>query len=719
MALSNRAKARARTTRRFLFVWMKPMVVVLVVGFAAQVAPRHVGHTATAAASDAASAPALTLKAIIGGTSHDVDYSEPHLFLGVGPRVVVLDATDPERPIELGETPLMRGPITSLAHGGDLVAAGISVDDGAETELCIVDVADPASPEVRGCVPLAGAPVRIVVQGDIVYSAVYPTGLDIHDLSDPDAPAHLATFTTDEPAYDLDIADGRAYVAVERVTYRIGGTTGEQRGIMMVDITEPTAPTEIGVFNGDIPDGRMITERLRVRGDRGYALGGGLFSVYDLTDPDDALLLSRLTTTGATGSQIVVGERDAWLVHPPASVAATRIDISDPIAPRVIGRLEDIVPDIAWNGVAVADRLAVATRMGGYDLVEVTAPESGSVRRSYKRLGIVYDVALRGDLLVAAASLRGIVTFDIADPSAPRQLGQLFRGPREANAIALNGDLAYALFRRWDDFPSRLDVVDVSDPAEPRVELSIDLDTDASDLVVHDGRLHVVGLDHVVFDLSDPRAPTRVDFIPLSSQARNIAITGERAFLGTSISRLLQIDLSDPVRPIELTSLEAPDPILGLAAHGDVLFAATERRGLATYDLSGSDGATPGESDESLGWLRDVAVSAGRAWALKARRLIALNTDAPVDPDPSGRSALDLPISVRTLGLGEGLDSLIVATGDGIALIGFDDGLAPEPTATAPTTTPGPTATGRPATPTVGTAVPTIYFPIVLRNHTW
>ncbi len=639
----------------------------------------------------------LTLSSVLGGTSHAVAHAAPHVFIAVGPRVVVLDATDLAAPVELGATDMFPGNVIALAVDGDEVYAGVEFSGGAAYLLCVINVSNPLWPSVKGCTALAGHPARIVAEEGVAYVAAQPVGMDIIDVSNPDLPARITTFATDAPAYDLDIADGRAYIAVEHVVYLIGGVPNTLGGVVMVDISNPAVPVDAGVFNRDIPDGRQIVERLRVRGTRGYAIGNDTVSVYDITDPNDALLLGRTIVARAADSELALGDDELWVIHPLPNVGATRVDFSDPIEPRVTNTIDTPTVSMAWSGVAVDDSLVAATRLGGYDLLDLSDTSVPMISTPFEAIGSVSGVVLRGDYLIAAARQRGLVVIDIADPSAPRTLADVAEADRDAIAVASDADHAYLLSPSTSILAPRLDVYDLTDPAVPSLVTTLEPAANALELAVHAGRLFVVGDDFEVFDLTDPAAPARLDGIPLAESASEVALLGDHAYLGGPSEWIVPVDILDPARPVELARVVAQGGVAGLAVGAGKLFAALGTRGLATYTLADPGAPARGVEAADIVGSRDVAFGGGRPWVLKARQVVAPDPDALADK--LRRSSIDLPIDVAVIEVTDELENLIVAAGEGIALIQSVPGEEPTPTYT-PTASLTPTIGPTPIDPT-------------------
>lgn len=123
-------------------------------------------------------------------------------------------------------------------------------------------------------------------------------------------------------AYDIEVVGNLAYVV------------DEQAGLFVLDVTDPTAITEVSrLFVGG------VERDLQVQGDFVYiAAGGAGLAIVDVSDPANPAVVSYTPTYGTATRLGVDGDRVAV-----AAWNDTRVyDVSDRAAPRIIGaaRLE-------------------------------------------------------------------------------------------------------------------------------------------------------------------------------------------------------------------------------------------------------------------------------------------------------------------------------------------------------------------------------------------
>jgi len=186
-----------------------------------------------------------------------------------------------------GPSVIARLPIAGGSHG-------VIVNDGvayvrqqiASAALAVVDVRDPAAPELLGTLVTPGAPAGFALSGDRVYLAAQTGGLQVVGVSNPQQPTLLGTFANPP-------GDGSTGVdVVGTLAYHAAGCFG----VRVVEFADPAAPVNIG----SLPMASCVSDIL-ISGDRAYVVGPtasvGL-SVLDVSNPATPLLLGTLSFQG-------------------------------------------------------------------------------------------------------------------------------------------------------------------------------------------------------------------------------------------------------------------------------------------------------------------------------------------------------------------------------------------------------------------------------------
>lgn len=319
------------------------------------------------------------------------------------------------------------------------------------------------------------------------------------------APLTVVAVLRDEAAlagaHDIEIRDGLAYIAGKGFTARAlpaSGVFPYERGkggsLAIVDVRQPAAPKL-------------------------------LWSAPDPLAYEDAETVLPLGE-----NRLLVGTRDALL-----------FDVTKPTQPKLLARLHDRPRVDLINGfVRLGDTVFGANKMGHIFAVDISAPDQLPLlgtRNAGELDGFEkpHDVALSGDLLVVVApegfgstgKPGKLGVYQVTDPATRRVLpakqwkllGRIVdKRLAGANRVMTRGRFAYVgsspnnVAGRTDNFTTLVSIVDLSDPALPRLRGSIDssslLEQGPNGLEVAGTVVFAAGGQTVrAIDVSNPDAP--------------------------------------------------------------------------------------------------------------------------------------------------------------------------------------------------------------------
>ena len=165
-----------------------------------------------------------TIAATVPGGSLDIALSDGHAYVAEpadSGGLKVLDVSDATSPFEVGfvDTP---GPAVAVGVFDDL-ACLIVADDvltgPSDPRMWIMDVSEPASPVVVG----------VYWEASSVYQSYF----------------------------DLAVANGHALISMDRIRPSLADVMSSHTGLLVVDITDPTAPVEVGFRESEGDAGRI------------------------------------------------------------------------------------------------------------------------------------------------------------------------------------------------------------------------------------------------------------------------------------------------------------------------------------------------------------------------------------------------------------------------------------------------------------------------------
>lgn len=474
----------------------------------------------------------------IGGSSAAVAVDGQFAYLGQGPRMVVLDVSDPAKPGLVGESEILPGLVQGIQVNGNYAYAAVRYGG-----LYIFDIQNPKTPSLVSSVkPKVPGCNAVALQKNLAYLACNPAGLFIVDISDPQKPAAL--YSGDKNAAMLSIA------VVGNFAYLVDVTS---HGLLVMDASNPSAPKQAGLFKGsDVPEAspqnygfasvRTCGNYLCLAADQ-----EGLV-VLNISNPTKPVFVGQYDTQVASGLAVsgnmvyVIDDMDGMHI----------VDISKPDHPKQSG----VLP----------------TSVGGFEF---------SVNETAER-----GVFIQGKTLYITDQVYGLTVVDVSQGNAPKRIGHYQTPvPDWLREVRVVGNYAY-IIGRFSGFR----VVDISDPAHMR-ETSYDdrrknlYLQNPSGLEIQGNFAYISDTNYPfhIYDLSDPAKPVESGAIfdqAASDGAFDIAVAGQLAYLSGEGGKdafypgngIWVIDISNPQTPKAVKFVKAPNERWQISLDGSSLY---------------------------------------------------------------------------------------------------------------------------------------------------
>lgn|GEM_PF-1937333 len=365
---------------------------------------------------------------------------------------------------------------------------------------------------------------------------------------------------------------------------------------------------------------------------------------------------------GATTGVTVDGDR----AYVAVASSLTAVDISDPTSPRELARSQP-ERDLLTHLNVVDGHVLALGHTTGLTVFDVLDPVVPTAVARFGTLGAAEDLFVEGTTAYLCDLKAGLRILDMSDPRAPRLAGEWL--PPDgylAARVAVANQRAYVIAwlddgRReplWVMEQSRLIVLDVADPAAPRMlgELELAFEVSASDIAVKDGAVFV-GLGNsdglLAIDARDPSRMAQRGILAWVSIGTSVEIAGDILYVSAGESG---------TAPLMLFDVDGPDPIATLLAHTEEQLVSISR--------------------DSIG---GVAVAEGRAYVATGRTLEILDIGQPFHDSTLGAVQL-VPgdeLSLADVAAVDGL-VLVAARQHGLRIVDGSDPSAPREVATLP-----------------------------------
>ncbi len=400
-----------------------------------------------------------------------------------------------------------------------------------------------------------------------------------------------------EEAYDVALSGNYAYLS-----------SGLHSGLRVLNLTNPTAPVEIGfAINTDPCPGvwSWMSDRIRVSGDRAYVFyfdGTWAFAhyrlyIYDISDPSTPRQMGYISLPDNCTS-LYVEDNDVYVTafEDVGLSEVIVIDTSDPTQPVEIASLA--TPGMAHE-VVVSDNRAYVADNDSLIIFDVTDPVSATKLGSYAPQGgmhLIQNVGVHGNHVIITDATFGIRILDVSKPSEIEEVAGIPHNQTDVFFSRLNISDGYLYYLQDGDISGkRLIVLDLSDPELPSEIGSYEMEGawwfygfDYCEgwgcIAGGKGGLHIVE-----FSVPDSISETAIyDPYDLNS---GLTVSGNHAFVGTYMDDLVIIDISNPSSPVEVTGVEFPDsPIKQISVYGDHLYVpgveVDKEMGVSVLDIS-------------------------------------------------------------------------------------------------------------------------------------
>ena len=428
------------------------------------------------------------------------------------------------------------------------------------SELHIIDVSTPSTPALLGTYTSTGTNREVAVVGSRAYLA--STDIHIIDVSDPAQPVFLGLYDTVGTALDISVIDTTAFIAESF------------EGLSIVDMSDASSPSLISRY----PTDGYISE-LSADGSTVYAIestsGLSAIDVSDLTSPSFIGSISLPTSfdflSVGNGLAALAGDFNGTM----QLVDVSNLDIHAPVA--------SLIPtfDMAINVATAGNYAYVTDRQTGLLVYDITTPLTPILISTTKIDGSAYDIAVQDSIAYVCGGTSGIHIFDISTPSAPFLIGH--NDNSDFSEIVIEGQYLYAL-----GLP-KIGVFDVSDPTNPLLQDTHQVDGYTSEMIVRDSIIYLASgyttLD--IFDATDPKSIQRLHKVSINSYPEftsGIALMDNTLFISTDSSRMRVFDVSTPASPSLLATYPLNFNTGEMAVDGtDLIMIAS---GLQVYDAS-------------------------------------------------------------------------------------------------------------------------------------
>jgi hypothetical protein len=547
----------------------------------------------------------------IGGAIYAVAIQGSYAYVGVGPRLFILDVADPAYPLIVGQTAAMSGVVQDVTVAGNYAYVA---DRGSNNKgLIIINVADPTAPTEVGFYDAPSDVTRVAVAGNYAYITTESVGLHIINVSDPTAPTLASIYDMPGRSFGVALTSSYAYVA------------NYDAGLRIINVANPAAPALASVY--DTPG---YARAVALVGNYAYvADGSGGLRIINVANPMAPFEVGFYNTVGYAWDVSVAGDY-AYLAYGGSGLRI--INVANPYAPTEVGFYD--IPGFAQSATAAGNYVYFTDEDDELRIIDVTNPATPAEISSFDTPGWAFDVAVAGNYAYVAGYTRGLRLISVVNPAAPTEVG-FYDTPWAALGVEAAGNYAYVA-----DGISGLRIINTSDPAAPTEAGFYDTPDRAEDVAVAGNYAYVAdgtsGLR--IVSIINPTAPNETGSYDTPGYALGVAVAGNYAFIADEISGLRIINVSNPTSPFQIGFYDTPYLAEDVVVIGNYAYVADGTSGLHIVDVTNP--AAPVQVsiyDDMLGYAKGVAVAGGYAYVADAYAgLRIIDITNPSTPSQAG-----------------------------------------------------------------------------------
>lgn len=385
--------------------------------------------------------------------------------------------------------------VTTYTLGGSYQARDVDKEGDylfvayAGTGLRVVNVSNPGAPVPVGALGMLEDVFGVTVVNDIAYLSKFGGGLAIVDVSSPSAPSLIGNLVTDGNSYEAAV-QGQHIVLAD----------GDE-SIRLINVATPSTPSEVLRLDpvGRAAEVAMDGSNLVVVN---FAKTSNGFRILDAANPTNVEQISRFVTAGTT-PDAAVNDGYVYIAEQEPNFGLTTAGIQDPRNPESVSHLAFGNPP---TGIDIANGRAYLTFGDRMRIVNVQDPEFPSVLGTFL-VGLpttfLADVTVAGTTAyVYDYDIDGIRIVNVANPGSPQQIGT-YQAPGIVFDVAVDGNIAYL------GTSEGLQVIDVSTPSNPTLISNLPFPSECFAVLLKESTAYVCAGPSGVFavDISDPTTP--------------------------------------------------------------------------------------------------------------------------------------------------------------------------------------------------------------------
>jgi len=244
----------------------------------------------------------------------------------------------------------------------------------------------------------------------------------------------------------------------------------------------------------------------------------------------------------------------------------------------------------------------------------------------------IYDVAVVGNHAYLANHENGLAIMDISDPASPKLIGSCDTAGT-AWDVVVAGNYAYVA-----DHNGGLAIVDISNPSSPVVTGTCGTTGNALGVAVSGNYAYLAdyanGLS--IVDITNPSSPKIAGTYDLAGDAWDISVVNNYAYVADTSNGLVVLDVSNPASPNVVSNYNC-NAAYDVAVIGNYAYVADQNSGLIILNVADPSSPTRVGSYDEDTFAHSICVSGNYAYVSEGKDgILILNVSNPELPEFAG-----------------------------------------------------------------------------------
>ncbi len=424
-------------------------------------------------------------------------------FVATSDTLLSVDFSDPTN------LQLLDSPDPTIGAYDAVISGALLVVTTSDWDLAFFDISDPAAPTTISVAEHGGG-MNLIVSGEFLFQT-WENGIRFFDISDPSIPEYLGIGQSSLSPWFAGLAASGPFLFA----------TAYDVGVQVFEKTEENEIVEIGLWESDART-RGITV---VDGAAAVADGHRGLQILDVGEPTAPSVVSSIDGVGFTNRVV---EKDGFFIGAESGYGLRVIDLDSPLAEQTVARLQ--LPSGGADLALMGDFAVVAAGSTGVHIVDLSSPLNPILVASVSMADKTYRVVLQPPSADIAAGNSGLRILDLSDPSAPQEIGHWTEYFFRATDVAATGSTVLLADPDGNISLAEIDVTDLTEPAAVSVRAgeygrTVEAAGEQQFLCFYGPS---VGPHLVQLDPEDTSNPSGLGILPLGASCWDLAIVGQR-----------------------------------------------------------------------------------------------------------------------------------------------------------------------------------------------